>query len=70
MTLEDTLTEVNLSKMLTLIALMDLKCPKLLTLIALMFLKGVVNFDSVNGSFCLNSVYALTFNVNILTLYN
>ena len=37
MTLQDTLKEVNLTKTLTLIALMDLKFPT-----ALMFLKGVV----------------------------
>ncbi len=41
-TLQHTLTEVNLSKMLTLIVLTDLQCPKPLTLIVLMFLKGVL----------------------------
>ncbi len=42
MTLKDTLTEVSLTKTLTLIALMDLKCPIALTLIALTFLKGLL----------------------------
>ncbi len=27
-----------------------------------------VNFDSINGSCCLNTINALTFNVNVLTL--
>ncbi len=70
MTLQGTLTEVNFTKTLTLIALTDLKCPKPLTLIALTFFeRGTsVNFDSVNGSCCLNAVNALTVNVNGLTL--
>ena len=46
MTLQDTLTEVNLTKTLTLIALTDL-CPKQLTLIALTFSKGVVQLTLI-----------------------